>query len=88
LGLQKGDRIGIWGPNSYEWFLTHFAGMKAGLAVVSLSKDFQQALSPSKDGLLLPLAKICFAGKYQPCLPNKRNIILPKQSRNKVPRNI
>jgi long-subunit acyl-CoA synthetase (AMP-forming) len=36
LGLQKGDRIGVWGPNSYNWFLSHFAGMKAGLIVVSL----------------------------------------------------
>ncbi|MPC36053.1 Acyl-CoA synthetase family member 2, mitochondrial [Portunus trituberculatus] len=31
LGLEPGDRLGIWGPNSYEWVLTQFAAAKAGL---------------------------------------------------------
>lgn len=35
LGLENGDRIGIWGPNSYEWVLTQFAAAKAGLILVS-----------------------------------------------------
>lgn len=34
LGLQPGDRLGIWGPNSYEWVLTQFAAAKAGLILV------------------------------------------------------
>ncbi|MCG8493964.1 MAG: AMP-binding protein, partial [Sneathiellales bacterium] len=25
LGLEKGDRIGIWSPNRFEWLLTQFA---------------------------------------------------------------
>ncbi|XP_042888693.1 medium-chain acyl-CoA ligase ACSF2, mitochondrial-like [Penaeus japonicus] len=33
-GLEPGDRLGIWGPNSYEWFLTQFAAAKAGLILV------------------------------------------------------
>lgn len=35
LGLEPGDRLGIWGPNSYEWVLTQFAAAKAGLILVS-----------------------------------------------------
>ena len=35
LGLEPGDRVGIWGPNSYEWLLTQFATGKAGLVLVS-----------------------------------------------------
>lgn len=33
-GLEPGDRLGIWGPNSYEWYLTQFAAAKAGLILV------------------------------------------------------
>ena len=34
LGLKKGDRVGIWGPNVEEWILTQFATAKAGLILV------------------------------------------------------
>ena len=34
LGLRKGDRVGIWGPNSYEWILTQYATARAGLILV------------------------------------------------------
>lgn len=37
LGLQKGDRLGIWGPNTYEWILFQFATAKAGIIMVSMS---------------------------------------------------
>ena len=31
LGLQPGDRIGIWSPNNAAWVLTQYATAKAGL---------------------------------------------------------
>ena len=34
LGLKRGDRIGIWGPNSYEWLLTQWAAARAGFILV------------------------------------------------------
>lgn len=37
-GLEPGDRLGIWGPNSYEWYLTQFAAAKAGLILVRKRK--------------------------------------------------
>lgn len=36
LGLQKGDRLGIWGPNTYEWILFQFATAKAGIIMVNM----------------------------------------------------
>lgn len=36
LKLQRGDRIGIWGPNSYEWSLTQWAAARAGLILVDI----------------------------------------------------
>jgi fatty-acyl-CoA synthase len=39
LGLSKGDRVGIWGPNIEEWILTQFATAKAGLILVRKIKN-------------------------------------------------
>lgn len=36
LGLKRGDRLGVWGPNMYEWILSQFASAKAGIILVSL----------------------------------------------------
>ncbi len=36
LGLKRGDRLGVWGPNTYEWILFQFASAKAGIILVSL----------------------------------------------------
>nr|XP_057905655.1 medium-chain acyl-CoA ligase ACSF2, mitochondrial-like [Doryrhamphus excisus] len=41
LGLQRGDRLGIWGPNTYEWVLFQFASAKAGIIQVSLNPAYQ-----------------------------------------------
>lgn len=35
VGLKRGDRLGIWGPNIYEWMLFQFASAKAGIIMVS-----------------------------------------------------
>lgn len=37
LGLNKGDRLGVWGPNTYEWVLFQFATARAGIILVSQS---------------------------------------------------
>ncbi|KZS12301.1 Long-chain fatty acid transport protein 6 [Daphnia magna] len=41
LGLKRGDRIGIWGPNSYEWLLTQWAAARAGLILVNVNPAYQ-----------------------------------------------
>ena len=41
LGLEPGDRIGIWGPNNHEWYLTQFAAAKAGLILVNINPAYQ-----------------------------------------------
>ncbi|MEZ5343502.1 MAG: AMP-binding protein [Acidimicrobiales bacterium] len=30
IGLVKGDRVGVWGPNSVEWFLVQYATARSG----------------------------------------------------------
>ncbi|XP_077384522.1 medium-chain acyl-CoA ligase ACSF2, mitochondrial-like isoform X2 [Festucalex cinctus] len=41
LGLQRGDRLGLWGPNTYEWILFQYASAKAGIIQVSLNPAYQ-----------------------------------------------
>ncbi|KAB7505739.1 Acyl-CoA synthetase family member 2, mitochondrial [Armadillidium nasatum] len=41
LGFKRGDRIGIWGPNSYEWYLMEFAAAKAGLILVNINPSYR-----------------------------------------------
>ncbi|KFV19292.1 hypothetical protein N340_06743, partial [Tauraco erythrolophus] len=41
LGLKKGDRLGIWCPNKYEWVLLQFATAQAGIILVSVNPAYQ-----------------------------------------------
>jgi len=43
LGLERGDRIGIWSPNRLEWVLTQFATAKAGLVLVNINPAYRIA---------------------------------------------
>jgi fatty-acyl-CoA synthase len=41
LGLEKGDRIGIYSPNRPEWALTQYAAARADLILVNVNPAFQ-----------------------------------------------
>lgn len=41
IGLNKGDRLGMWGPNSYEWILFQFATARAGIILVAVNPAYQ-----------------------------------------------
>ena len=43
LGLEPGDRVGIWSPNNAEWVLTQFATAKAGLILVNVNPAYRLA---------------------------------------------
>ena len=43
LGLNPGDRIGIWSQNRAEWVLTQFATAKAGLVMVNINPAYRRA---------------------------------------------
>lgn len=42
LGLKKGDRLGIWGPNDLEWLITSFSASRLGLIIVAINPAYQQ----------------------------------------------
>lgn len=41
LGVQKGDRVGIWSPNRYEWTVTQFATAKIGAILVNINPSYR-----------------------------------------------
>src|SRR3954463_12850381 len=56
LGLQRGERIGIWSLNRPEWTLTQFAAAKAGLILVTINPAYRLS------ELEFALAKVGCAG--------------------------
>jgi len=40
LGMKKGDRLGIWSPNRYEWVLLQFATARIGLILVNINPAY------------------------------------------------
>ena len=41
LDLEKGDRVGIWSPNRFEWVLTQFATARVGLILVNINPAYR-----------------------------------------------
>jgi fatty-acyl-CoA synthase len=53
LGIEPGDRVGIWAPNCYEWCLTQFATAKIGAIMVCINpayRDFELEYALNKSG--------------------------------------
>ena len=40
-GLKKGDRVGIWSPNRYEWTVMQFATAKVGIILVNINPSYR-----------------------------------------------
>ncbi|MGT2469351.1 AMP-binding protein [Paraburkholderia terrae] len=43
LGIQKGDRVGIWSPNRVEWLMTQFATARIGAVLVNINPAYRLA---------------------------------------------
>jgi fatty-acyl-CoA synthase len=43
LGIQPGDRVGIWSPNRAEWLLTQFATARMGAVLVNINPAYRLA---------------------------------------------
>lgn len=41
LGIEKGDRVGIWAPNMAEWTLTQFGTAKIGVILVNVNPAYR-----------------------------------------------
>ena len=41
MGLQPGDRVGIWSPNNAEWIVAQYATAKVGLILVNINPAYR-----------------------------------------------
>lgn len=62
LGLEKGDRIGIWSPNRPEWLTLQFASARIGVILVNINpayrlSELEYALNKSGCKALLTAAR-------------------------------
>ncbi len=57
-GVKKGDRVGIWSPNRYEWVITQYATAAMGAILVNINpayrtSELEYALNQSGISLLI-----------------------------------
>jgi fatty-acyl-CoA synthase len=57
-GVQKGDRVGIWSPNRYEWIAVQYATARMGAILVNINPayktaELEYALNQSGIGFLI-----------------------------------
>ena len=41
LGVERGDRVGIWSANRAEWMITQYAAAKAGAILVNINPAYR-----------------------------------------------
>ena len=41
--MDKGDRVGIWSPNRFEWLVTQFATARIGAVLVNINPAYRLA---------------------------------------------
>src|SRR4029077_14730310 len=52
IGVEKGDRVGVWSPNCAEWLIAQYALAKAGAIMVNINpayriRELEHALTQS-----------------------------------------
>jgi fatty-acyl-CoA synthase len=86
LGVQRGDRVGIWSPNNAEWMIAQYAAAKAGAILVNINpayraRELQHALAHSGVTVLVTARGFRSADYAQmlaglaPALPGLRHLI-------------
>jgi fatty-acyl-CoA synthase len=76
LGVQKGDRVGIWSPNRWEWVALQYGSARAGAILVNINPayktaELEYALRQSGVSLLV-LAKLFRGSDYVAMLDEVR----------------
>jgi fatty-acyl-CoA synthase len=71
LGLARGDRLGIWSPNRFEWTVTQYAAARLGLILVNINPAYRVAeleYALTKVGCKALVVADHFKGTYYPAM--------------------
>ena len=86
LGIEKGDRVGIWAPNCAEWTILQFATARVGAILVNINPayrtgEFQFAMAHSGVRLLVTAARykssdyLDMLASVRPALPALERVV-------------
>jgi len=93
IGIKKGDRVGIWAPNRYEWLVIQFATAKIGAILVNINPAYRlsevaYALNQSECSMLVTSDQFK-TSNYEAMLlelaPELKNASLGKLESEKLP---
>src|SRR5687767_8378924 len=65
LSVQKGDRVGIWSPNRYEWVLIQYATARIGAILVNINPAYRTAelaYALNQSGVSVLVSALVFKG--------------------------
>src|SRR5207253_6400214 len=75
-GIKKGDRVGIWAPNRYEWPVVQYATARIGAILVNINpayRAFELEYVLRQSGVIsLFLARAFRQAEYEPMLAEVR----------------
>jgi fatty-acyl-CoA synthase len=87
VGVDKGDRVGMWSPNNVEWMLVQYATAKVGAVLVNInpayrSHELEYALRQSGVSVLIAArafrrtSYVEMLDQVRPLLPELREVVL------------
>ena len=78
MHIQKGDRIGIWCPNRYEWVLVQYAAARIGAILVNINPAYRSselAYALGQSGVRLLVSALSFKNSnYKSMIEEARSL--------------
>src|SRR5579859_7697012 len=87
MGIEKGDRVGIWAPNCAEWTITQYATAKIGAILVNINpayrtRELEFVLNQSGSTLLVAAVRLktsdyaAMIAEVRPRCPELNTVVL------------
>jgi fatty-acyl-CoA synthase len=87
LGVERGDRVGIWSPNRFEWVVLQYASARVGAILVNINPayktaELQYALRQSGVSLLFAARAfrdadyVAMLAEVRPSLPALKQVLI------------
>jgi fatty-acyl-CoA synthase len=78
LSVQKGDRVGIWSANRYEWILVQYATARIGAILVNINPAYRSAelaYALSQSGISVLVSALIYKGSDYRSMINEVKVL-------------